>query len=266
MSFVEGFNLILTLLTLFTGAVWLLDKLWLAGRRKAAAAAAQGQEAPQPGALVDFCVSLFPVIFAVFVLRSFVVEPFRIPSGSMNPTLYDGDFILVNKFGYGLRCPVGSCKLLDIGEPRRGDVVVFRYPAPSEADANYGNDFIKRVIGVPGDHIQYIDKVLSVNGQKIEVQPAGIFPEDELAQRFTEDLLGVKHNILMKSSRRSPDVDVVVPPGHYFMMGDNRDESNDSRYWGFVPEANLKGRAMVIWAAGTLRSGPVFSRFGKVIR
>ena len=149
MSFVEGFNLILTILTLITGLVWLLDRLWLARRR------ALSDE--RPGAIVDFCVSLFPVILAVFVLRSFVVEPFRIPSGSMNPTLYNGDFILVNKFGYGLRCPVGNCKLLPIGEPQRGDVVVFRYPAQSESDPNLGNDFIKRVIGVPGDRIQYVD-------------------------------------------------------------------------------------------------------------
>jgi signal peptidase I len=261
MSFVEGFNLILTILTLVTGAVWLLDKLWL-GRRRKAAVAAGGSE-PPPGAFVDFCVSLFPVILAVFVLRSFVVEPFRIPSGSMNPTLYSGDFILVNKFGYGLRCPVGNCKLLDIGEPQRGDVVVFRYPARSDADPNHGNDFIKRVVGLPGDHIQYLDKVLTVNGAKIAVQPAGIFPRDGTAQRFDEDLTGVDHNILMDADRRSPDVDLVVPPGHYFMMGDNRDGSNDSRYWGFVPEENLKGRAILIWMSWD--GGPELSRFGKLI-
>ncbi|MBV8063310.1 MAG: signal peptidase I [Nevskia sp.] len=262
MSFVEGFNLILTVLTLVTGLVWLLDKLWLSRSREAQAG---GEGAPRPpGPFVDFCVSLFPVILAVFVLRSFVVEPFRIPSGSMNPTLYNGDFILVNKFGYGLRCPVGSCKLLDIGEPHRGDVVVFRYPAQSSQDPNFGNDFIKRVIGVPGDHIQYIDKVLTVNGQKIDVQPAGIFPKDGAAQRFTENLTGVSHNILMEADRRSPDVDKMVPPGYYFMMGDNRDGSNDSRYWGFVPEANLKGRAMLIWMSWD--GGPELSRFGTLIR
>ena len=260
MSFVVVFNLVLTILTVVTGVVWLLDKLWLAGRRRAAAGAAEPQP---PGAVVDFCVSLFPVIFAVFVLRSFVVEPFRIPSGSMNPTLYSGDFILVNKFGYGLRCPIGDCKLVNVGEPKRGDVVVFRYPARSEADPNYGNDFIKRVVGVPGDHIQYSDKVLTINGQKVEVQPAGVFPEDGIAQRFNEDLLGVKHNILMEPGRRSPEVDETVPPGYYFMMGDNRDESNDSRYWGFVPEANLKGRAMLIWMSWD--NGPVLSRFGRLI-
>jgi len=258
MSFVEGFNLILTILTGVTGLVWLLDKLWLARRR------AQADAEARPGAVVDFCVSLFPVILAVFVLRSFVVEPFRIPSGSMNPTLYDGDFILVNKFGYGLRCPVGNCKLLPIGEPQRGDVVVFRYPEQSATDPNLGNDFIKRVIGVPGDHIQYVDKVLTVNGQKVNVQPAGVFPEDGIAQRFSEDLLGVQHNILMNPGQRSPEVDLTVPPGRYFMMGDNRDGSNDSRYWGTVPEANLKGRAILIWMSWN--NGPVLSRFGKLIR
>jgi signal peptidase I len=258
MSFVEIFNLALTILTLVTGAAWVADKLWLAKARKASDAEA--------GATLDFCVSLFPVIFAVFVLRSFVIEPFRIPSPSMVPTLYPGDFILVNKFGYGLRCPVGSCKLVDIGEPQRGDVVVFRYPAPSKSDPNYGSDFIKRVIGLPGDHIQYLDKTLLVNGQKIDVQRAGLFPEDGPAQRFDEDLTGVKHNILMIAGQPSREVDVVVPPGHYFMMGDNRDASNDSRYWGFVPEANLKGRAMLIWMSWDDHYWPVFSRFGKVIR
>jgi signal peptidase I len=259
MSFVEGFNLVLTVLTLVTGAVWLLDKLWLGRGRRSA-----GAVESQPGPFVDFCVSLFPVIFAVFVLRSFVVEPFRIPSGSMNPTLYDGDFILVNKFGYGLRCPVGNCKLLNVGEPQRGDVVVFRYPARSDADPNHGNDFIKRVVGVPGDHIQYLDKTLSVNGQKIDVQPAGVFPEDGISQRFTEDLTGIQHNILMNPGQPSPEVDLTVPPGHYFMMGDNRDGSNDSRYWGFVPEENLKGRAILIWMSW--HNGPALSRFGRMIR
>jgi len=259
MSFVEGFNLILTILTAVTGLVWLLDKLWLARRRRA-----QAEVEGRPGAVVDFCVSLFPVILAVFVLRSFVVEPFRIPSGSMNPTLYDGDFILVNKFGYGLRCPVGNCKLLPIGEPQRGDVVVFRYPALSATDPNLGNDFIKRVVGVPGDHIQYVDKVLTVNGQKVGEQLAGVFPEDGIAQRFSEDLLGVQHSILMNPGQRSPEVDLTVPPGRYFMMGDNRDGSNDSRYWGFVPEENLKGRAILIWMSWN--NGPVLSRFGKLIR
>ena len=254
MSFVVVFNLALAVLTAVTGVVWLLDKLWLARRRGADA---------RPGAAVDFCVSLFPVIFAVFVLRSFVVEPFRIPSGSMIPTLYPGDFILVNKFGYGLRCPVGECKLIQTGEPKRGDVVVFRYPARTQTDPNYGNDFIKRVIGIPGDHIQYVDKTLIVNGQKIEVTQAGVFAEDGLAQRFDEDLAGVRHDILMIPGQPSPSVDLVVPPGEYFMMGDNRDGSNDSRYWGFVPEKNLKGRAMMIWLSWD--NGPVWSRFGKLI-
>jgi len=157
-----------------------------------------------------------------------------------------------------------NCKLLSTGEPKRGDVVVFRYPAQSATDPNLGNDFIKRVVGLPGDHIQYIDKVLTVNGQKIDVQPAGVFPVDGISQRFTEDLLGVHHNILMNPGQPSVEVDRIVPPGHYFMMGDNRDGSNDSRYWGFVPEENLKGRAILIWMSWD--NGPVLSRFGSLIR
>jgi signal peptidase I len=252
MSFVVVFNLVLTILTGVTGVVWLLDKLLLARRRAAA-----GLE-ERPGPVVDFCVSLFPVIFAVFVLRSFVFEPFRIPSGSMIPTLHVGDFILVNKFEYGLRCPVGSCKLLETGEPKRGDVVVFKFPEDPSVD------FIKRVVGVPGDHIQYVNKVLTVNGQAVTTQLQPRDPDDGLAQRFGENLLGVQHNILIVPDMPGKDVDLVVPQGEYFMMGDNRDGSNDSRYWGFVPERNLKGRAVVIWMSWD--RGPVFSRFGRVIR
>jgi signal peptidase I len=255
LSFVVVFNLVLTVLTGVTGIVWLIEKLVLLRRRKAAAA---GGEVPPPSAAVDFCVSLFPVIFVVFVLRSFVVEPFRIPSGSMIPTLHVGDFILVNKFDYGLRCPVGNCKLIDIGEPKRGDVVVFKFPE------NPSLDFIKRVIGLPGDHVQYIDKVLTVNGDKIDYRPAALPSDSPPAQRFTEDLKGIHHDIQMIEGRVSGNVDEVVPEGSYFMMGDNRDESNDSRYWGFVPEANLKGKAMVIWMSWD--NGPVLSRFFKLIR
>ena len=251
MSFVVVFNLVLTILTAATGIGWLADKLWLAKRRAAA-----GPDA-RPGAILEFCISLFPVIFAVFVLRSFVVEPFRIPSGSMIPTLHVGDFILVNKFDYGLRCPVGDCKLLSLGEPKRGDVVVFKFPD------NPSVDFIKRVVGVPGDHIRYADKVLSVNGQTVATEAESGGPEDGGAQRFSEDLLGVRHDILLVPGQPSRDVDEVVPPGHYFMMGDNRDESNDSRYWGYVPEENLKGKAILIWMSW--ENGPVFSRFGRLI-
>ncbi|MBL6750576.1 MAG: signal peptidase I [Nevskia sp.] len=254
MSFVVVFNLVLTVLTAVTGLVWLADRLWLRKRRSADAV----EREAAPGPVVDFCVSLFPVIFAVFVLRSFVVEPFRIPSGSMIPTLHVGDFILVNKFDYGLRCPVGSCKFLRVGEPQRGDVVVFKFPEQPSVD------FIKRVIGVPGDHIQYVDKMLTINGQRIDIAPAPPGDEDGFAQRFEENLAGVHHNILMIPGQPSKDVDERVPDGEYFMMGDNRDGSNDSRYWGFVPEQNLKGKAIMIWMSWD--HGPAFSRFGKLIR
>jgi signal peptidase I len=253
------FNLILTLLTAVTGLVWLLDKLFLARAR-----AARGEELKQNSA-TEFCTSLFPVILAVFVVRSFLFEPFRIPSGSMIPTLHIGDFILVNKFGYGLRCPVGDCKFINIGEPKRGDVVVFRYPAQSKDDPNYGNDFIKRVIGVPGDHIVYTDHVMTVNGEKISTTIDGVDANDGFTRRSIENLTGVEHAILTRPDIPGKDADVIVPEGHYFMMGDNRDGSNDSRYWGFVPEANLKGRAVVIWMSWGEHFKPEFSRFGTVI-
>lgn len=260
------FNLILTVLTVVTGLVWLLDRLLLARRRREQAiehAAAEGAAEPKPGPVVEFCVSLFPVIFAVFVVRSFIVEPFRIPSGSMIPTLHVGDFILVNKYGYGLRCPVGSCKLVDIGEPRRGDVVVFKYPRTEPGDPNIGADFIKRVIGVPGDHIRYVAHELYVNDERVPVVDASTPSEDPLKIRKLETLNGVRHDILISEGPSIRDVDLVVPPGQYFMMGDNRDGSNDSRFWGFVPEANLKGRAIVIWLSWD--GGPVLSRFGTII-
>jgi signal peptidase I len=238
MNFVNMFNLLLTIATVITGIVWLLDLLWLRRRR-----GADGQRGP----LVDFCAGLFPVIAAVFVVRSFVFEPFRIPSGSMLSTLQIGDFILVDKYSYGLRCPVGSCKLLNVGEPKRGDVVVFIYPGAGPGDPMKGSDFIKRVIGVPGDHIQYVDKTLIINGERVESVADGAYLEGGIIERRRETLNGVTHDILINPEAPARDIDVTIPPGQYFMMGDNRDGSNDSRYWGTVPEANLKGRAVLIW-------------------
>ncbi len=245
------FNLLLTVATLITGVVWVIDKFWLAKRR--------GPEG-QRGAFVDFCAGLFPVIAAVFVVRSFLYEPFRIPSGSMLSTLDIGDFILVDKFHYGLRCPVGDCKLVSIGEPKRGDVVVFKWPKDPKMD------FIKRVIGVPGDRIEYIDKVLTINGEKQPQEPAGIYAEDGVSEKRRETLNGVSHDILVKPDAPARDFDFTVPAGEYFMMGDNRDGSNDSRYWGTVPEANLKGRAVLIWMNFDLqRTHGDLSRIGTLI-
>jgi len=268
MNFAVIFNLALTVLTAFTGVFWLLDRFWLAKRRIAAGGPAQ------PGPIFEFFRSLFPVIAAVFVIRSFIVEPFRIPSGSMIPTLHIGDFILVNKFGYGLRCPVGDCKLVNIGEPKRGDVVVFKYPIdPSQ-------DFIKRLIGLPGDRIRYVGKTLTVNGAVATQTPASTDADATISdRRMHENLGGVEHDILMNPDRfadhyacpfvenSADDFEYVVPAGHYFMMGDNRDNSNDSRCWGVVPEANLKGRAMLIWMSwNSDKLRPDLSRIGRIIR
>jgi signal peptidase I len=248
------FALILTILSAVTGAVWLLDKFVLGPRRRAKL---QPDAEDRPGVIVDFCVSFFPVIFAVFLIRSFVIEPFRIPSGSMIPTLHVGDFILVNKFAYGLRCPVGYCKFLDIGAPHRGDVVVFKYPRDPSTD------FIKRLIGLPGDHIHYENKTLTVNGQTMALEADGIYVGEGVRQLFHESFAGVHHDIILDPDRPAESFDFDVPPGQYFMMGDNRDGSYDSRYWGTVPDANLKGRAVLIWMSwNSDRFRPDLSRIG----
>lgn len=253
------FASILFLLTVVTGVLWVLDRFKLEPARKAAAAAA-GAEPAKANWLVDFGRQFFPVIAAVFLLRSFVVEPFRIPSGSMIPTLHVGDFILVNRFSYGLRCPVGDCKLLALGEPKHGDVVVFRYPVDPKAD------FIKRIIGLPGDTVRYVNKQLTVNGIPVAQKPLGLF-EDGRNQRYGEDYEGVRYDTLQNPDRPAQDFEFTVPEGQYFAMGDNRDGSSDSRYWGTVPEAYLKGRAFFIWMSWDFdTSRPVLSRIGRVIR
>jgi signal peptidase I len=259
------FAVLLSVLTLVTGVFWGLDRWWLAPKRDALAKASG--VTPKPNAFVDFCQSFFPVIALVLLLRSFVAEPFRIPSGSMIPTLLVGDFILVNKFAFGLRDPVFHYKFMPIGEPKRGDVVVFRWPVdPSK-------DFIKRLVGIPGDHIAYRDKTLYINGEKMPLDGAGVFgaqglPPPGVIYRFTENLTGVQHNILINPDRPTDDVaEFVVPPGHYFAMGDNRDGSDDSRRWGFVPEANLVGKAFLIWMSWDSANTAIeFSRIGNRIR
>lgn len=278
------FALILFVALLVTGAIWCLDFFRLRAHRAARAeqavqacrnnsagldpaalqqACEQAYErAARPSWWVEYGVSFFPVILFVFVLRSFIVEPFRIPSGSMLPTLENGDLILVNKFQYGIRLPVIDRKVLDIGTPHRGDVVVFRYPVDPDVD------YIKRVVGVPGDVVQYRDKVLSVNGQVVPRERDGDYYEPDRAVyvgQYREQLGAVSHRILLNQNApqdlmpivRFPSLDqctyfsggvrCTVPKGHYFMMGDNRDNSLDSRYWGFVPDANIVGRAFFIW-------------------
>jgi signal peptidase I len=197
--------------------------------------------------LVEYARSFFPIILIVLLLRSFLVEPFRIPSGSMMPTLLVGDFILVNKYTYGIRLPVLNKKVVGIGEPQRGDVVVFRYPKDPTVD------YIKRVIGLPGDKIGYYQKKLYINGQPAEQTLTGTYTgvgsglSMSGANLRVEQLGSVKHDILTVPNQPSMEGDVEVPAGHYFVMGDNRDNSNDSRFWGFVPEENLVGKAFMIW-------------------
>mgnify|MGYP000344590622 FL=1 len=247
------FALILTLLALFTGLIWLADKFVFEKRRLAADAAAADP------VLVEYAKSLFPVIFLVLMLRSFLAEPFRIPSGSMMPNLLIGDFILVNKFNYGIRLPVLNTKIVEVGAPERGDVFVFRYPGSKELgkdDPAAGTDYIKRVIGLPGDTISVEENRVSVNGVPFGYAEAGVYVGKGVSSEMTgsriysESLPGKSHAMLemdgVPLGYRNNGT-WMVPQGHYFMMGDNRDNSLDSRYWGFVPDANIVGRAFVVW-------------------
>ncbi len=243
------FALFMIVILIVTGAIWLLD-IWVLKKRRAA-----GADEPM---LVEYAKSFFPVILAVFLVRSFIVEPFKIPSGSMMPTLLAGDFILVNKFTYGLRVPILNNAFIDVNLPKRGDVIVFHYPpAPSV-------DYIKRVIGLPGDRIRYIDKRLEINGEPLRLQDIGSYDyvmsglNMVSARQYREQLGSVQHDILIHDivgnyesdsigGKFAAGEEVIVPPGHYLAMGDNRDNSSDSRVWGFVPERNLVGKAFFIW-------------------
>jgi signal peptidase I len=271
------FPTILVLLTVLTGAIWAADAVLWAPKRRASVAVSRGDKAhaaPKEPVIVEYARSFFPIILIVLLLRSFLVEPFRIPSNSMMPTLLTGDFILVNKFAYGLRLPLTHTKILDLGEPQRGDVVVFRYPVDPSTD------FIKRVIGVPGDRISYRNKTVYVNGKPLEQKPAGIYAGFGSGigmtgfDIHTEHVNDVNHEILVNPN--VPDFapgcawllnqPLTVPPGSYFVMGDNRDQSSDSRCWGLVPEENLVGKAFFIWMNWDVANGgPNWSRIGDTI-
>jgi signal peptidase I len=248
-----NFALFLLILLVVTGGVWAMEMLWL--RRSRA------QHAKQPW-WVEYSVSFFPVILIVFLLRSFLVEPFKIPSSSMVPTLLVGDFILVNKYTYGIRLPVANVKVVELGSPERGDVMVFRFPEDPSLD------YIKRVVAIPGDRLEYRNKRLSINGTPVPTRQVDDYLSKERMQfsrRYVETVNGVEHEILldedsppsMMPGRAFPfagncnyntnGLACTVPPGHYFVMGDNRDNSSDSRVWGFVPDANIVGKAFFIW-------------------
>ena len=226
-----NFPLILFSAVVVTGAIYVWNKV-----------------AKVPKWMNEYLGSFFPVLLAVFVLRSFVAEPFRIPSGSMLPTLHIGDFILVNKFSYGIRLPVANKKVVPLSEPERGDVVVFRFPRDESIN------FIKRLVGLPGDQIEYNNKRLTVNGEMVDIEEIGEFDsadggekESYIAQMLDEQLGDVNHKILWDKGGHQGTLRFTVPEGQYFVMGDNRDHSNDSRYWGFVDDQLLVGKAFFIW-------------------
>jgi len=254
------FEMILTLLTLISGLIWLVYALAMRKRK----AAGEGEAAKREPLVVDYSKSFFPVLALVLVLRSFLAEPFHIPSSSMVPTLLDGDFILVNKYDYGIRLPVLHTKLIPIGEPKRGDVVVFRYPGDTS------EDYIKRIVGLPGDDIVYRDKTLYINGVVMAKEALGAYTGPDADGDGTalskEHLGAVTHEILTVPGGFGREGEWKVPEGEYFAMGDNRDNSNDSRYWGFVPEANLVGRAFFIWMnIEAFKNSSLWHRVGNVI-
>jgi signal peptidase I len=264
----QWFEIALVSLTLLSGVIWLLDRLFFAKRRLPAA----DGRVREP-MVVDYSRAFFPVLLVVLLLRSFIAEPFRIPSSSMMPSLLIGDFILVNKFSYGLRLPITNQKFLAIGEPKRGDVVVFHFPGfPCQVDGHMvrsgdrscldpnapvpNENWIKRVIGLPGDTIAYHDHVVYLNGKPLAYRDDGVYEGKGTAAEATgdelktEELPGHPHPVLVDPNAplfTQGEGEWVVPPGHYFVMGDNRDNSEDGRFWGFLPEDKLRGRAFLVW-------------------
>lgn len=249
-----NFALILVVLTFISGVIYLLDILFWAKKR------VPGQK---PGKIVEYSRSFFPIFFLVLVLRSFLIEPFRIPSGSLEPTLLVGDFLAVNKFSYGLRLPVWEKEIIPISHPKTGEIAVFRWPP------NPSYDYIKRVIGIPGDKISYHNKVLTINGKEMK-QTFIEYTTDESSgkavAKYREDLNGTVHDIYVRSELPAEDFAVEVPPGQYFMMGDNRDDSADSRFWGFTADKYLRGKAFIVWMSWNGKTwGIRWSRLGRLI-
>jgi signal peptidase I len=256
------FALILVVLTALAGLIWALDALLLSDSR--VRAAASGGQVKEP-IVVEYAKSFFPILLLVLVIRSFLFEPFRIPSGSMMPTLLEGDFIFVNKFAYGLRLPVINTKFVEIGEPQHGDVVVFRLP--SDPSVNY----VKRVVGLPGDVVDYDagNKRITINGKAVPIELIGAYEEDPGLVVGREQLGEHDHRLLLTRGMLSRGGTYEVPAGHYFVMGDNRDNSRDSRFEGveYIPEDNLVGRAVGVWMnwRWPAEGGPQWNRIGKGI-
>ena len=279
-DFTIDFPLILVGLVFGSGLLWLLDSLFLApGRRRilsqlqaeypqwetsgskdAARYEARAAESAAEPIVVEYARSFFPILLVVFVLRSFLVEPFQIPSSSMVPTLQVGDYILVNKYTYGIRLPVLRTKVVSLNEPKRGDVMVF---FPPHMNDTY---FIKRVIGLPGDEVSYRDKRLYVNGEPIVEESVEAPPGWPSRYRLARETLGEAQHLTQVDELRNPkDMTIVVKPGHYFMMGDNRDNSSDSRVWGQVPEQDIVGKAFAVWMHWeSFFSLPSFDRVGLI--
>lgn len=261
------FSALLVALTLVTGVIWGLDT-WLFRAKR------QARGVTREPVAVEYSRSFFPVIFVVLILRSFIAEPFRIPSDSMMPTLLDGDFILVNKFTYGIRLPVLNNKIIALNEPARGDVVVFRHPGNpnSPNDDERGEHLIKRVIGLPGDRISYVDHVLTINGTRVESELEGPFGGRSRTRDYADSVVvheplpdGPRHEILLGKPpifQFGPAGEWTVPQGQYLVMGDNRANSADGRVWGFLPEENLVGRAFFIWFSwNRVDNEPAFDRW-----
>ncbi len=249
-----NFALILVILSVLSGIVYLLDVLFWAKKRK---------PEQKPGRIIEYSRSFFPIFFIVLLLRSFLVEPFRIPSGSLEPTLLVGDFLAVNKFAYGFRLPVWEKKIIPVASPKNGEIAVFRWPP------NPSYDYIKRVIGIPGDKISYHNKVLTINGQEMP-QTFIEYTTDESSgktvAKYRENLKGIEHDIYVRPEAPAEDFEIEVPPGQYFMMGDNRDDSADSRFWGFTADEYLRGKAILVWMSWNSKIASIrWSRVGRLI-
>ena len=254
------FSLLLVLATGLCGMIWGLDAMLFARARRARVEAV---EPPDP-TIVEYARSFFPILLIVLVIRSFLFEPFRIPSSSMVPTLLVGDFIFVNKYTYGLRLPVLNTKIVALGEPERGDVVVFRLPADP------GTNYIKRLVGLPGDTVEYVNKRLYINGKAVDFELLGDYDVggSRRAVLAREVIDGTEHTVLLVDGQRSQEGTFRVPQGYYFMMGDNRDNSRDSRYSGvgLIPEENIVGKAVRIWMNWEFPNAPQWRRIGSAIQ